>query len=176
MEAIRRRNCVFAVAAGLGIVISVSVLACGISAPEIQTQMLLTVSVAASAFMAALWVREFRKLEIAQLIAENQILHIRTATICDTAGDAAEPEEAETIDVFVSYFGILLDSRVIKFNQEGIFLKAVEIGPDSISFTYGTDKRVQSARLLHVAIDDEQVKRIIERFRHETGIVPVITS
>lgn len=93
-------------------------------------------------------------------------MHIRAAVISDGVDD---------IDVFVSYFGILLESRVIKFNQEGTFLKAVEIGPDYISLTYGTDKRVQSTRLLHAAIDDEEVERIAERFRHETGIVPVIT-
>lgn len=94
-------------------------------------------------------------------------MHIRTAVVSDGADD---------IEVFVSYFGILLDSRVIKFNQEGTFLKAVEIGRDYISLTYGTDKRVQSTRLLHAAIDDKEVDRIAEKFRHETGIVPVITK
>ncbi|MDD2202672.1 MAG: hypothetical protein PHP20_10290 [Firmicutes bacterium] len=176
MKAIRQRSYVFATVAGIGVAVSLLILACTRTVHQRQARMLLTVSLPASACMAALWAQEHRRLKIAQLIVENQILHIRTATICDTAGDAAEPEQAKTIDVVVSYFGILLDSRVIKFNQDGIFLKAVEIGPDSITLTYGTDRRVQSARLLHALIDDEQVKRIVEQFRHETGIVPVIIN
>lgn len=167
MKAIRQRRYILATAAGLGILASVLILACGRSTPEIQTQMLLTVSLPASVCMVALWAQNCRKLRIARLIAENQILHIRTAVVSDGADD---------IEVFVSYFGILLDSRVIKFNQEGTFLKAVEIGRDYISLTYGTDKRVQSTRLLHAAIDDKEVDRIAEKFRHETGIVPVITK
>jgi len=167
LKAIRQRSYIFVTAAGIGVAVSVVVFACGRTVPEIRTQILLTVSLPASACMAALWAQECRRLRIAQLIAENQILHIRTAVISNGADD---------IDVFVSYFGILLDSRVIKFNQEGAFLKAVEIGRDYISLTYGTDKRVQSTRLLHAAIDDEEVERIAERFRHETGIVPVITK
>jgi len=167
LKAIRQRSYIFAAAAGIGVAVSVVVFACGRTAPEIRTQVLLTVSLPAGACMAALWVQECRKLRIARLIAENQILHIRTAVVSDGADD---------IEVFVSYFGILLDSRVIKFNQEGTFLKAVEIGRDYISLTYGTDKRVQSTRLLHAAIDDKEVDRIAEKFRHETGIVPVITK
>lgn len=167
MKAIRQRRYILATAAGLGILASVLILACGRSMPEIQTQMLLTVSLPASVCMVALWVQNCRKLRIARLIAENQILHIRTAVISDGADD---------IEAFISYFGILLDSRVIKFNQEDIFLKAVEIGRDYISLTYGTDRRVQSTRLLHEAIDDEEAERIAERFHRETGIIPVIHS
>lgn len=167
MKAIRQRRHILAAAAGLGILASVLILACGRTMPEIRTQILLTVSLPASACMAALWVQECRKLRIARLIAENQILHIRTAAIGDGADD---------IEVFVSYFGILVDSKIIKFNQESTFLKAVEIGRDYISLTYGTDRRVQSTRLLHAAIDDEEAERIAERFHRETGIIPVIHS
>ncbi len=174
MKAIRQRTYILALAAGIGMVVSALILACSGSAPAIQTRMLLIVSLPASACMATLWAREHRKLKVAQLIVENQMLSIRTATICDKAGDSPGPENIEGIEVFVSYFGILLDSRVIRFNQEGIFLKTVEIGSDSISFTYGTDKRVQSTRLIHAAIGGKEVERIAERFRHETGIIPVI--
>jgi hypothetical protein len=174
LKAIRQRSYVLALDAGLILAVSVLILACSRLVPEIQIQMLLTVSLPASACMAVLWAREHRKLKIAQLIVENQMLSIRTAVICNKAGDLAGPEDTECIEVFVSYFGILLDSRVIKFNQEGIFLKTVEIGPDYISLTYGTDKRVQNTRLLHAAIDEEEVERIAKRFCHETGVVPVV--
>lgn len=176
MKAIRRRKAVFAVFTGFGFVISIIIFYCGIFVPEIQTRMLLTVSVLASGWMAGLWIREHRKSEAAQLIVENKILHIRPAVISDGAGDDAEPEDTENIDVFVSYFGILLGSKIIKFNQDGISLIAVEIGPDFISFTYGREKRMQNTRLLRPRIDSGELERIVERLRYETGIVPMIIN
>ena len=176
MKAIRQRNYYFAASTGLGIMISVLILACGILMPEIQSWMLLTVTVVASGFMAGLWMREYKRLKTAWLIVENQILHICPAVISDRASDAAKPEDAENIEVFISYFGILLDSKIIKFNQDGILLKAVEIGRDFISLTYGTDKRIQNTRLLRAVIDNGELEKIVEKFRYETGIVPVIIN
>ena len=80
----------------------------------------------------------------------------------------------DPFEYIAAYFGILLDSKIIKFNQDGIRLKAVEIGCDFISLTYGTDKQVQNTRLLREAIDRGELKGIAEKFRYETGIVPVI--
>jgi hypothetical protein len=176
LKAIRQRNYSLAVFTGLGIIISVLILACGMFMPESQTHMLLTVSVSATGCTAGLWLREYRKLKTARLIVENQILHIRPAVISDSAGDAEKPEDAENIEMFVSYFGILLGTKIIKFNQDGIRLKAVEIGRDFISLAYGTDKRMQNTRLLRAAIDNGELEKIVERFRFETGIVPVIIN
>lgn len=176
MKAIRRRKTIFAASAGFGVVTSVTIFACGIFAPEIQTRMLLTVSVLASGWMAGLWIREHRKSEAAQLIVENQLLHIRPAVISEGAGEGGKAEDAENIDIFVSYFGILVGSKIIKFNQEGISLKAVEIGPDFISFTYGREKRVQNTRLLWAEINNGELEKLVERLRYETGIVPVIIN
>lgn len=138
--------------------------------------MLLPVSALASGCMACLWVREYRKLKTARLIVENEILHIRPVVISSNAGDTANAGDVKNIEVFVSYFGILFDSKIIKFNQNGILLKAVEIGRDFISLSYGTDKRVQNTRLLRAAISSGELEKIVERFRYETGIVPVIIN
>lgn len=173
MKTIRRRTYLFAASTGLGIVLSVSIPAFGLLAPEIQTQLFLALSVLASGGMAGLWAREFGRLRAARLIFENQILRIRTAVIDGEAGDAAKAENAESIEVFVSYFGILLDSRIVRFNQDGIRLKAVEIGRDFLSLTYGTEKGTRITRLLHAEISQGELEAIVERFRYETGIFPV---
>ena len=89
-----------------------------------------------------------KKLKDAQLIIENQILHIQPAVLRDPGKkeiDGAQP--FETIEMFISGFGILLGFKVIKFNQDGIKLKAVEIGRDFISIDYGTDQEVRNIRL-----------------------------
>lgn len=176
MKAIRQKNYRLAAFTGVGILISVLIFAFGVFLPEMQTHLFLPVTVAASGCTAGLWMREYRRLKTARLIVENQILHIRPAVISDSAGDASKPEGKENIEVFISYFGILLDTKIIKFNQDGIRLKAVEIGRDFISLTYGAEKWTQNTRLLRAPIDRAAVDEICERFRYETGIIPTFTS
>lgn len=127
--------------------------------------------------LAAFSVREYKSLKAARLIIENQILHIQPAVIgVKELGKETEISPGETIEFFISCFGILLDSRIIKFNQDGINLKAVEIGRNFISMTYGTDKKTQTTRLLHAEIDSGELVEIVEKFRYETGIVPTIAN
>ena len=117
-----------------------------------------------------------KKLADAQLIVENQILHIQPAVQCvrDNMKES-EAESCETVEMFVSCFGILLGSKVIKFNQEGIRLKAVEIGRDYLSLDYGRDTDIRNIRLIHSRHDSTVLTDIIEKFRYETGITPTIT-
>jgi hypothetical protein len=73
-----------------------------------------------------------------------------------------------------SNFGILLDSKIIKFNQGGVWLKDVEIGSDYISLTCSTEGKIWTIRLFHGEIGSEELERIAEKFRFETGVVPKI--
>jgi len=76
--------------------------------------------------------------------------------------------------VIVSYFGILLGGKIIKFNQGGIRLRALEIGAVFISLTYGTEKRTQNIRLLRPVINPAELDKIAEKFRYETGSTPAL--
>lgn len=117
-----------------------------------------------------------QRLTAARLIVENQILHIQPAVLRER--DSTKESEAascETVEMFVSCFGILLGSKVIKFNQEGIRLKAVEIGRDYLSLDYGRDMDIRNVRLIHSRPDRTVLAGIIEKFRYETGITPTIT-
>ncbi|MGI6499186.1 MAG: hypothetical protein ACOX0U_10765 [Oscillospiraceae bacterium] len=174
MKTIKRRCFVFRAFTGFIILAGAVLLIFGKAVSETQTQVLLAVIIIAGGIAAGLWVRELGKLKIARLIAENPILHIRTAVISDLASEGAQPEERESIGATVSYFGILLDTKIIKFNQDSIRLKAVEIGEDFISFTYDKEKWMWNIRLLRPAIDPASMEKICERFRFETGITPTL--
>jgi hypothetical protein len=174
LKAIKRKKYLLAALTCFGILTGVMLLVFGGVMSEIQTQILLAGVVIASAVAAGFWLRELSKLKIARLIVENPILHIRTAVISDLSDEAAQQSEPESTEVIVSYFGILLDEKVIKFNQDGIRLRTVEIGADFISFTYGTEKRTQNIRLLRPAINPEELDKIAEKFRYETGITPTL--
>lgn len=117
-----------------------------------------------------------KKLTAARLIVENQILHIQPAVQrVRNSMNESEVESCETVEMYVSCFGILLGSKVIKFNQEGIRLKAVEIGRDYLSLDYGRDMDIRNIRLIHSRPDRDVLAGIIEKFRYETGITPTTT-
>ncbi len=117
-----------------------------------------------------------QRLTAARLIVENQILHIQPAVLRERDSmKEREAESCEIVEMFVSCFGILLGSKVIKFNQENIRLKAVEIGRDYLSIDYGIDMDIRNIRLLYARPDSDILAGIIEKFRYETGITPTIT-
>ena len=174
MKAIRKKSYIFVAFTGFFVLTGVMLLVFGGAVSEIRVQILLASVIIASGISAGFWIRELGKLKVARLIAENPILHIRTAIVSDISSEAMQNLEPESTEVIVSYFGILLDEKTIKFNQDGIRLRAVEIGNDFISFTYGTEKRTQNIRLLRPAIDPAAMEKICERFRYETGITPTL--
>lgn len=174
MKTIKRKNFVLAALTCFGILTGVMLLVFGGEMTEIWAQILLAGVVIACTVAAGFWLRGLRKLKIAQLIAENPIIHISTAVISDISAEAGQRSNTENTEVIVSYFGILLGEKIIKFNQDGIRLRAVEIGVDFISFNYGTEKRTQNIRLLRPAIDSAKLDKIAEKFRYETGITPTL--
>jgi hypothetical protein len=172
LKAIKRKFFVLVTLTGFGILTGGMLLVFGGAMSEIRAQILLAGVVIASGVTAAFWLRGVGKLKIARLIAENPILHINTAVVSDISAEATQPEDIENTEVIVSYFGILLGEKIIKFNQDGIQLRAMEIGNDFISFNYGTEKWAQNIRLLRPAINRAMLEQISERFCYETGITP----
>lgn len=174
MKAIRKRSYIFVAFTGFFVLTVAMLLFFGGATSEIQAQVFLASLIIASGISAGFWIRELGKLKVARLIAENPILHIHTAVIRDLSGETAQRSDIESAEVFISYFGILLDEKTIKFNQDGIRLRAVEIGDYFISFTYGREKRTRYIRLLRPAIDPATMAESSERFRYETGIMPTL--
>ena len=116
----------------------------------------------------ALFFTTHKKLITAKAIADSAVICIHPAVI------RGEAEEEIT---YVSCFGILLGAKIIQFNQNGVWLKNVEIGQDYISFGYGeTGEELHNIRLLYSKPDEQTLKTIIENFRKETGVVPVIAG
>lgn len=177
MKAIRQRVCCLVAVVSLGLMTSIIIFIRQIIVSGVKTEVLLAVVILATVFLAGFLIREFKRLKVAELIIENQIMDIKLVIFEDDTCDktsVALPNGG--IEVIISCFGILLDSRIIKFNQDGIRLKNVEIGPKFIYLTYGTDRWMQKTRILHAAIDSRGLESIKKIFRYETGIVPVITD
>lgn len=159
MKSIRQRLCLFGVFTGLGLAAAIVLLFIGVSC-------------LISGLPAIFWIKEHRSLKTAKLILENCIVHIRSAVIKEKAYVEEDYECVEGIEVFISNFGVLLDSKIINFNQGGVRLKAVEIGRNYISLAYGTEKRMRKIWLLSYSFGEDELADIVGKFRYETGVVP----
>jgi len=118
-----------------------------------------------------------KNLKNAQLIVENAIIPIEPAILrgqTEEYGGEAE-KLRENFRIIVSAFGILLGDKMVIFNQNGIWLRKVEIGQDYLSFDYGArNEALQNIRLQYSRPDGNELAHIIEKFRQETRVVPVI--
>ena len=127
---------------------------------------------------AALYFAARRKLMTAKTIADSAVICIQPAVICGRADEEKDKEELrENFGIYVSCFGILLGTKIIEFNQNGVWLKNVEIGQDYILFGYGASgDQLQNIRLLYSRPDEAALADIIENFRKETGVTPTIAG
>lgn len=175
MNSIRQRFGILMILTFLSITVWVLLVICPSLALRIPTHLLLAGSMVMSLSLAGLGLREYRKLKSAQLIIDNQILNILPANIeVEGTGENSKISSVKSLEVIVSCFGILLGSEVIKFNQDGISLKAIEIKDNTITLIYGTEKEIRNIRLLHQSLDSARLAEIVEVFRYETGIVAKI--
>lgn len=141
---------------------------------NVQTHVILIFIIAIVVILIRLLIIEVNNFKIAKLIMENFILKVKTAVVSEIFGKERIHMPIENNEVFVSYFGILLNGKIAKFNQDGIRLTAMEIGNDFISFTYGNEIKMQNLRIVRPDIEPEAMSEMINKFRFETGITPTM--
>jgi len=141
---------------------------------DVQTLAITIFTIAPGIILIRLLLKDINNLKIARLIRENFILKVRTAVISQISGKEFPDKHIEDSEIFVSYFGILFNDKIVKFNQDGIRLTAVDIGNDFISFTYGNGKQMQNMRIVRPDIEPEAMDEMINKFRFETGITPTM--
>lgn len=141
----------------------------------IQTITFIIFIIASEGIMIYLLIIDIKNLKISSLIKENFILKVKTAVINDISGkEITKPTYLEDTEIFVSYFGIFFNGKIVRFNQDRIRLIAMDIGSDFISFTYGNEKQMRSLRILRPDIEPEAMSEMIKKFRFEMGITPTI--
>lgn len=69
----------------------------------------------------------------------------------------------------ISCFGILINGKVIPFNQQGIRLKAIEISNANIFITYGSDKKTGQIEQQYEWKKMEEIRDIAENFATKPG-------
>lgn len=125
--------------------------------------------------VAVYFYRQLQRLRTARLITENSILSIPVVTVWNSDSSSL-PNSDKTALVIVSCFGIIFDNEVFKFNCDGIRLLSVAISWQAMWLTFGTEKKKQHVRLLHGLSNREDIQMITEKFRYETGVIPVVAG
>lgn len=122
-----------------------------------------------------LLIAEYKEYSDAKLILENEILHIQIVGIEER--DAKVVPKVTKLNpefVTISCFGILSDSKMVKFNKDKIFLDSIEITQHKISFTYSIGGANKKVIILHDKLADEQIQNIVQKFKYETGVLAKI--
>ena len=142
----------------------------------VQTRVITIFTIAAGVISIHLLLKDINNLKIARLIKENFILKVKTAVISEISGEKIhhKPIHIEDTEIYVSYFGILFNGKIAKFNQDGIRLTAMNIGNDYLSFTYGNEEQMKNLRIVRPDIEPEAMSEMINKFRYETGITPTM--
>lgn len=114
-----------------------------------------------------------RKLSKANLIWDNRILSVPSATLY-TADGIEETCQEETI---VSTFGLFCAGRIYEWNcagLRGIRLTAAEVEPAKLSLIFGRSSETMRVELLHGLTEKEEVVDVQEKLWHETGVRAVL--
>ncbi|MDD2481744.1 MAG: hypothetical protein PHC44_03460 [Lutispora sp.] len=123
--------------------------------------------------LAALLAAEYYRYNTAKLIMDNKIIYIQVTKIEENCEKKIyNTLSTIVIEYIISCFGVLLGSKVIKFNVDGIKLIEVKIDHDFIFIVYGKDNWNKTIRLLHGSLSTQELRDFVERFRYETGITP----
>lgn len=118
-------------------------------------------------------IHKYGKLKAIELIVENSILKLNTHIVKDISQEV-KLNRVETTDLYISYFGILFEDRIVRFNQKGIQLKSVEIGPDYFSFTYGKGKQLENIKFIRPFIEPAVIEDFSKSIYFETGIQTIL--
>jgi hypothetical protein len=120
-----------------------------------------------------LLIRQNRLLYNASLILDNRILSVPSAVI-SIQGDKRKRDVEETV---VSTFGIMMGDRIYKWGSDGVRgvqLRAMEIDREWIYLTFGDGIKTMRVELLHGIADKEEVMKMKQRLRRETGVELVV--
>lgn len=171
MNEIKQKVCFIAILLSIAMLFSLFIVFKLLVSSGYYTVVHLLLTSLITGILLSVFIYENKEYCVSKLIIENQIMNIHMAKI-----ETNLHGKGQDVEVVISCFGILLDSKVIKYNLEGIQLKNVEISEEYIYLTYGTEKKTERIGILCGEIRIEELEQVVEKFRYETGIVPVITG
>ena len=118
-------------------------------------------------FFIVLSILEYKKLRLAKLIIDNNIAFIENVCIKHTHKNE---KETEKIGVYISCFGVMDGSKIIKYNMDGIILKSIVIDNRSICLTREKDHNETILNVPYGKMAKIELLDFAKRFEYETGV------
>lgn len=175
MKTIQQRLAILAALSSIGLLVSILLFVKSTLTFQLYLNSFVVFVFPLSILLLVLSIGQYKKYIYAKLIIENKIINFQAAKI----EQKSEKTSIDTIsiwdmEIFISCFGILFGSKVIKFNSEGISLEEVEIGHDFVSIVYAKGEIKKTIKLIHGLLGKSDIEKIVNRFHYETGIIPVV--
>ncbi len=118
-------------------------------------------------FFIVLSILEYKKFRLAKLIVDNNIAFIENVCIKHTHKNE---KETEKIGVYISCFGVMDGSKIIKYNMDGIILKSIVIDNSSICLTREKDHNEIILNVPYGKMAKTELLDFAKRFEYETGV------
>ncbi|MCD4712733.1 MAG: hypothetical protein K8R73_05560 [Clostridiales bacterium] len=110
---------------------------------------------------------EYKKFRLAKLIVDNNIAFIENICIKNTH---RIEKETKRIGVYISCFGVMNGSQIIKYNMDGIILKSIVIDNNSICLTREKDDNEIILKVSYGCMAKTDLLDFARHFEYETGV------
>lgn len=110
---------------------------------------------------------EQKKFRLAKLIIDNNIAFIENVCIKHTHKNERKTEK---IGVYISCFGVMDGSKIIKYNMDGIILKSIVIDNRSICLIREKDHNETILNVPYGNMAKNELLDFARRFEYETGV------
>lgn len=113
-----------------------------------------------------------RQYRDARLIFDNQIFDVSQASVSSLQG--GHEKTLDAVEIVFSPFGVLMGGRVFRFRDGIRKLQMVEIGRETLHVELHSEEIHFHLQLLHGFTQKQEVEKVAEEIRYETGVVPDI--
>lgn len=110
----------------------------------------------------------------ARLIFDNRIFDVSQASVSSLQG--GQEKTLDTVEVIFSPFGVLLGNRAFRFRDGIRRLQAIEIGRETLRVDFQSEEVCYHLQLLHGFTKKQEVDKVAEEIRYETGVIPDIRA
>lgn len=115
-----------------------------------------------------------RQYRDARLILDNRIFDVSQASVSSLQG--GQEKTLDTVEVIFSPFGVLLGNRAFRFRDGIRRLQAIEIGRETLRVEFQSEEVCYHLQLLHGFTKKQEVDKVAEEIRYETGVIPDIRA
>ncbi|MDL2254282.1 hypothetical protein LJC49_09505, partial [Ruminococcaceae bacterium OttesenSCG-928-I18] len=123
-------------------------------------------------FLLLFLIYAVRQFHSAKLIFENRIFSVSQASVSSLQG--GHEKSIDEVEAMFSPFGVLLNGRVFRFRDGTRKLQDVKFVKETLLVEFCSEETHYHLQLLHGFTQKQEVEKVAEKIRYETGVIPTI--